>query len=87
MTRTVRTLNRGRAVLHGTSWLAQLYEPGYSITLLPDQPASAIGRQGNTLILMPLHCLLWHEYLEAYSQWLTAADIELIERYEREWRH
>ena len=85
VTRTVRALDRGRAALNGTSWLAQLHEPCRSITLLPDQPALAIGHQGNTLIIMPLHCLLWPEYLEAYS--LTAADIELIECHEREWRH
>lgn len=82
----IRVLDTGRVKANGNSWLAELYDLNCSTTLLPDQPALAIGRKGNTLIVMPLHCLLWPQYLEEYSQWLKHSDVELIERHERGWR-
>ena len=85
VTRAVRALDRGRAQFNGSSWFARLYEINCSTTLLPGQPALAVGRQGTTLIIMPLHCLLWPQYLEVQGPLLTDTDITLINRYERGW--
>lgn len=78
--------DRGRVKFNGTRYPARLYEPNCTATLLPEQPALVIGRKGNTLIIMPLHCLLWFQYLEVQGSWITNAEIELMERYERQWR-
>lgn len=82
----VRVLDRGRVKFNGIWFAAHLYEPNCTATLLPDQEALAIGRKGNTLIIMPLHCLLWPQYLEVQGPWITNAEIALMERYERNWR-
>lgn len=55
-------------------------------SLFPDLETLAIGRQGNTLIVMPLHCLLWTQYQEVQWPWHTDVEIALMERYERGWR-
>lgn len=83
----VRLLDRGRVKFSGVLYPARLYEPNCTTTLLPEQEALAIGRQGNTLIIMPLHCLLWAKCLEVQGPWLTNVEIELMERYEHNWRH
>lgn len=80
----VRALDTGRVKLNGNEWKAQLYELNCITTsLLSGQPALVIGRKGNTLIIMPLHCLLWPQYLEEQGQWPTGADIELMSRYDQ----
>ena len=86
VTRAVRALDRGRVQFNGNSWFARLYEINCSTTLLPGQPALVVGRQATTLIIMPLHCLLWPQYLDVQGPWLTDTDIALINRYERSWR-
>lgn len=50
----------GRVTLKsdGISWRAQLCETECSTALLPGQPVIAISRQGNTLIVVPQHCLI-----------------------------
>lgn len=83
----VRLLDRGRVKFKGIRYPARLYEPNCATTLLPDQEALAIGRKGNTLIIMPLHCILWPQYLEMQGPWLTNVEIELMERYECSWRY
>ena len=85
VTRAVRVLDRGRVQFNGNSWFARLYETNCSTTLLSGQPALVVGRQATTLIIMPLHCLLWPQYLEVQGPWLTDTDITLINRYERGW--
>lgn len=86
VTNDVRMLDTGRVKANGKSWLAELYDLNCSATLLPGQPALAIGRRGNTLIVMPWHCLLWLQHLEECGPWLKTTDIELMERHERGWR-
>lgn len=86
VTKAVRVLDTGRVQANGGSWLAELYDLNCSTTLLLDQPVLAIGRKGNTLIVIPLHCLLWPQYLEEYGLWLKHSDVELIERHERGWK-
>ncbi|MEL7226177.1 MAG: hypothetical protein AAGL17_15370 [Cyanobacteria bacterium J06576_12] len=58
VTDAVRIMDLGRVKASGYSWRAELYEKQCQTTLLPDQPALAIGRRGNILIIIPRHCLL-----------------------------
>lgn len=76
----------GRVKARGSSWRAELFEISCQATLRPAQPALAIGRRNNVLIVIPYHCLLWNQYLEEYSLWLKATDIEIMDRHERGWR-
>lgn len=57
----------GRVNCQG-SWRARLYEIICQTTLLPGQPILAIGREGNSLIVIPVHSILWASYLDDFAQ-------------------
>lgn len=44
----------GRVKFQATYWPARLYNPEYEITLVPDTPVVVIGRQGITLLVVPV---------------------------------
>ena len=58
VTDAVRILDFGRVKANGYSWCAELCEEHCQTTLLPGQPALAIGRRDNVLIIIPRHCLI-----------------------------
>ncbi len=45
----------GRVIYDGNSWRAKCSDPEQAIA--PDQPVLVVGRQGNTLIVIPEHLL------------------------------
>lgn len=56
----------GRVKIAGdVPWRAELYLPDCSNTLLAGQPALAIGRRNNILIITPYQSLLWPDVLSA----------------------
>lgn len=82
----IRLFEPGRVTIRGESWKAELYEFNCPTPLKQGQPALAIGRKANRLLVIPLHCLLWDFYLEKYSLHLRSEDIRMLDYYERNWR-
>lgn len=44
----------GRVNFQATYWPARLYNPEQEVTLLPNTPVTVIGRQGITLLVVPV---------------------------------
>jgi hypothetical protein len=44
----------GRVNFQATYWPARLYNPEQKVTLLPNTPVTIIGRQGITLLVVPV---------------------------------
>ena len=57
----------GLAKVQGQIWRAELYDSNCRVALCPGQPILAVARQGNCLLVIPLHCLLWDKTLEEYQ--------------------
>ena len=49
----VTSNHQGRVKCQGVSWKASLYLIGYPHPLMPDQMVDVIGREGNTLLILP----------------------------------
>mgnify|MGYP001796836439 CR=1 FL=1 len=58
VTSPISVLSKGRVIVNGCSWKAELDEQDFQLTLLPDQPAFAIGRRGLVMIVVPDRCLI-----------------------------
>jgi hypothetical protein len=86
VTSLITPLEAGRAMVQGQSWRSQLYSPTCQTTLLPQQFIQAIGRENNTLLVIPLHCLLWDRYIDEFWSVLTEAEIAILRSHERHWR-
>jgi len=86
VTLPIAPLQAGRVTIQGQSWRSQLYDLNCQTTLLPQQPILAIGRENITLIVIPLHCLLWDRYIDEFWSQLTDADIDVMRNYEHPWR-
>jgi hypothetical protein len=71
----------GRVNCRG-SWRARLHEISCQTTLLPGQPILAIGREGISLIVIPVHSILWASYLDDFAQFITPTELEEIQRYD-----
>jgi hypothetical protein len=73
----------GQFQLQGGYWRAQLHKLCCHVTLLPGQPALAIGRKNITIIVIPIQCILWEQYLlDDFADSLNFSDLQLIQRYE-----
>lgn len=57
--REITSVQRGRVYYEGTYWPAQLYRVEYSGTLAIASSVIVIGRQGLTLLVLPLVESLW----------------------------
>ena len=44
----------GRVKFQATYWPARLHNPEYEITLVPNTPVTVIGREGITLLVVPV---------------------------------
>jgi len=70
----------GRVNCRG-SWRARLHEISCQTTLLPGQPILAIGREGLSLIVIPVHSILWASYFDNdFAQSITPTELEEIQR-------
>lgn len=58
VTDTVNVMSAGRVTANGTSWRAEIYGLDCQVPLLPDQFAIALGKRGNTLLIIPIYCQL-----------------------------
>ena len=56
VTSAISALNKGRVMVNGYSWCAELHRPDCQAILLPGQQVLAIGRRGTVLIVMPHQC-------------------------------
>jgi hypothetical protein len=81
VTEAIALFQSGRVNCHG-SWRARLHEISCQTTLLPGQPILAIGREANTLIVIPLHSILWSSYLEDFARFLSSTELEEVQRYD-----
>ena len=56
VTKAIRPDGLGKVKQQGVTWRAELYLPMCQTTLLAGQPALAIGRRNNILIIAPCQC-------------------------------
>ena len=52
--RMISSTQPGRVQFQATYWPARLYHSGCEVTLVPDDPVTVIGRQGITLLVVPV---------------------------------
>jgi hypothetical protein len=86
VTEPIATHQVGQIKVQGCLWRAQHYELSCQATLLPDQPVLAIGRENNTLLVIPYHCLLWDQYMDDLCSPLTISEIKTVQKFESCWR-
>lgn len=51
---TITRHQRGRVKFMATTWFARFYQPDAQIEALPGMPVKVIGREGLTLLVVPL---------------------------------
>jgi hypothetical protein len=52
--RMISSTQPGRVEFQATYWPARLYHPEHEVTLVPDDPVTVVGRQGITLLVVPV---------------------------------
>jgi hypothetical protein len=85
VTEPIALFQFGRVNCRG-SWRARLHDISCQTTLLPGQPIFAIGREANTLIVIPVRSILWSLYLEDFARYLSSAEIEEVQRYDNSYK-
>jgi len=50
---SISSTHRGRVAWQGTSWFAQFYDATCQVTTTPGAIVLVLGRQGNTLLVLP----------------------------------
>lgn len=76
-------LQPGRINCQGYDWRAQIHAYSCHTLLLPGQPVLAVGRENLTLLVVPLHCILWDAYLsDEFSLYIGPAEKNEARRYE-----
>ncbi|MBF2047151.1 MAG: hypothetical protein IGS54_07280 [Elainella sp. C42_A2020_010] len=73
----------GRIRWQGRDYPARLHELICHATLRMGQPVLIIGRENITMIVIPMHCILWEQYLtDDFGLFLNDSDVQQIQRYE-----
>ncbi|HEY9728126.1 MAG TPA: NfeD family protein [Chroococcales cyanobacterium] len=52
--KTIAPEQPGRVQFQGSYWPARLYDPECQATLLPDEAIAVVGRQGITMLVLPI---------------------------------
>lgn len=86
VTEEIPILDTGWVMANGREWRAEIYQMNCQTKLLVGQRVDAIGRRGTTLLVIPLHCIIWSQYLDEYGAELSPDEIEAMDWYERNWR-
>lgn len=76
----------GLVKVYGQRWRAKLYDLNCQTRLLQHQPVLVVAKEGHVLLVIPHHCLLWDQYIDAYWRYVSPAEITTMRRHEAAWR-
>jgi hypothetical protein len=83
VTKPIAVFKPGQIRCQGRYWKAQLHQFSCHITLHEEQPVLVIGRENITMIVIPIQCVLWEQYMmDDFGLYLNASTLKDMQRYE-----